>query len=356
MKRLFWNDAERRLRAFWRLLIQGIAWGIVQMILISVIIVPLVGLALASGEITQGTLSDFSATTEWIMSSPTVQLAATFASLLATLGTVWLAGRLLDRRPFKDFGLSIDGNWWADLGFGLLLGAVLMLGIFLLELAAGWVTVTGTFTAQRGPFALAVLIPLLSFIMVGIYEELFSRGYQLTNFAEGFGNQMPRRAALLLATVITATIFGVMHALNPNASLMSTVNLILAGLFLAVGYLLTGRLGIPIGLHIAWNFFQGNVFGFPVSGTSLGSGTFIAIAQGGPDLWTGGAFGPEAGLIGIGAMLVGSALTVWWVRWREGSTGLVMTIATYEPSKPDVADNTHATTTDTTSEPREQTQ
>ncbi len=79
--------------------------------------------------------------------------------------------------------------------------------------------------------------------------------------------------------------------------------------------LLTGELALPIGLHIAWNFFEGNVFGFPTSGAQAGA-TFIAIAQGGPELWTGGLFGPEAGLVVVPALLLGAALIYLYTRGR----------------------------------------
>ena len=87
---------------------------------------------------------------------------------------------------------------------------------------------------------------------------------------------------------------------------------------MGVGYLLTGELAFPIGLHFAWNFVQGNVFGFPVSGKSAVGATVIAIDQGGSPLWMGGAFGPEAGLVGVLAMGVGALLTLLWMHYRYG--------------------------------------
>ena len=137
----------------------------------------------------------------------------------------------------------------------------------------------------------------------------------------------------MLAALLSSAIFGVLHAANPNASAISTFNIVLAGLFLGLGLLLTGELAIPIGLHITWNFFQGNVFGFAVSGLDAGT-TFIAVEQGGNALLTGGAFGPEAGLIGIAAILLGSLLIVLWVRWRYGRVGLHSALAVLDLRHP----------------------
>ncbi len=209
-----------------------------------------------------------------------------------------------------------------------MLGALLMAVIFLFQLAVGWVRVTGTWVVHRpdASFALSFLTPLISYVLVGIYEELFSRGYQLKNLAEGLRFVGPR-GAVLAATLLSSAVFGILHAANPNATLLSTVNLVVAGFFLATGYVLTGELAIPIGLHISWNLVQGNVFGFPVSGTGARAATVIAIQQQGPALWTGGAFGPEGGLLGLVIMLAGIALTVAWVRWRRGQVGLHVQLA-----------------------------
>jgi sugar lactone lactonase YvrE len=93
-----------------------------------------------------------------------------------------------------------------------------------------------------------------------------------------------------------------------------------------------GNLAIPIGLHITWNIFQGNVFGFPVSGMTAGL-SFVNIRQLGPDLWTGGTFGPEAGLIGLAAMVLGSLLTLFYLRLRYGKIRVAEQIAVYVPRK-----------------------
>ena len=138
--------------------------------------------------------------------------------------------------------------------------------VFLTELVLGWVKVTGAFESLVPGRALLarILIPAALFLCVGFYEELIFRGYQLRNAAEGLNLPgVGPRNAVLLAWVLSSAFFGYLHATNPNATLLSTVNVAVAGLMLGAGYVLTGELAIPIGLHVTWNFFQGAVFGFP---------------------------------------------------------------------------------------------
>jgi hypothetical protein len=338
IKTVFWNSDQRRLRTIWRL------FG--QVILLIAVAVPLeaaVGFAafgqllaqqgitldqLADPEATQGALNP-QAVQQFLFESPLLMTLSTLALLGSFTLSVWLAGRFLDRRPFADFGFHLGRDWWLDLGFGLALGAILMLVIFLIELAAGWVTVTGTFATNRpdASFLGAIPVPVVNFLAVGFYEELFSRGYQLQNLAEGLKwRAIGPRAAILIATLLSSTVFGALHVGNPNASTSSTLNIVFAGVLLATGYLLTGELAIPIGLHITWNFFQGNVFGFPVSGTAVRAATFISTEQGGPDQWTGGAFGPEAGLLGLGAIIAGIFAIILWARWRYGQVSLDLSL------------------------------
>jgi membrane protease YdiL (CAAX protease family) len=328
---VFWNSEQRRPRAFWRILIQSI-YLLVLLIAVGVLVLIVAMLF---------TVMDKSGLLPQALSVPAflgiLAIILMPLELLLRVVGVWLASLFPDRRKFSDFGLHLNLNWWIDLGFGLALGAFLMTLIFAVEAGAGWITVTGAFRSQLPdllpgtplpslPFGVAVLFSLFLFIAVGVGEELLSRGYHLKNMAEGL-SFAGSKGAVIVATLLSSVIFSLMHAANPNATAISTFNLFLAGAFLALGYILTGELAIPIGLHITWNFFQGNVFGFPVSGLDAGA-TFVAIEQGGPPLITGGPFGPEAGLVGIAAMILGSVLTILWVRVRYGKVGILERLVT----------------------------
>lgn len=318
----FLERGRRRPRAVWRLLVHFSVFTILLAIATSLFapawfILGPSGAAAGSGEAP----SD----------SPALFLISRLSAVAAILVSLWLAGRFLDKRRFRDYGFGMDRGWWLDLGFGLFLGAFLMGGVFLVQLAFGWVSVTGSFESSLAgtPFALAILLPLSIFLCVGVYEEALSRGYQLTNLAEGLNYPFlgGPKGAVIMAWIITSGVFGVLHLGNPNASFISTTNIMFAGILLGVGYVLTGQLAIPIGVHTTWNFFQGNVFGFPVSGLEGLGASFLTTEQGGPELWTGGIFGPEAGLLVPIAIVVGSVATFFWVKIRHGKAGILASIA-----------------------------
>lgn len=168
------------------------------------------------------------------------------------------------------------------------------------------------------PIVPAVLVSLLTWIAVPVSEELVFRGYQLKNLAEGLaGRRLDARMSMTCAAVISSIVFSSAHFVNGNATTWSLLNVFLGGLLLSLPVVLTGQLAPSIGLHISWNFFEGTVYGFAVSGTPQ-STHILTIQQTGPDLWTGGAFGPEGGLVCTGWMLFDSALVAAWLRLRRG--------------------------------------
>lgn len=280
----FWNAETRRLRLPWRLLL---------------FVVGLVFAFLPFG--IPGVGEAFVLTGLPVLAARAPALVAQGVVVIVVVG---VAAVVLDRRYVVDYGLHLDRAWGREFAVGLALGAGLMTGIFVVAYALGWLRVTGmSLAAGTLPTFLLVTV---AFLAVGVYEELIARGYLLVNLAEGLqvGPIGPREATAI-ASAASAVVFGLVHLANPNASLASASGVTVAGLFLAAGYVFTGELAFPIGVHVTWNLFQGAVFGFPVSGVSVGS-PLVATRLTGPAIATGGRFGPEAGLLGVGASVVGT--------------------------------------------------
>lgn len=327
---LFWNRQEKRLRAGWRM---GLFTTLIQILTSLFLVGP--SLLISAIGLISGAGSLESAITggqNLLLRNPALATLITTGAILAgILLATWFMGPWIDRRKISDFGFTFSRDWWLNFAFGFGLGALLMGLIFLVGWTTGNFRVTGFFVSfSDGYFLPGLLIALLVFICGGIYEEVLFRGYYLVNLAEGLHNERVGAPwAIMVAFLITSAIFGVAHLSNPNATWISTLNITVAGIFLGLGMVLTGSLAIPIGLHIAWNFFQGNFFGFPVSGIDMFS-TVIATESVGRDWITGGNFGPEAGILGLGAMLLGSVLTVFWIK-RKIPIALHKALAEYAP-------------------------
>ena len=164
-------------------------------------------------------------------------------------------------------------------------------------------------------------------ICVGIYEEVSYRGYSLRNVAEGMNfSVIGPYWSLILAITVTSLAFAMAHARNPNATVAGIINTVLGGFVYGLPFLLTGRLGLPIGIHITWNFFQGPVFGYEVSGVGFG-GSVIATSKSGPPLWTGGEYGPEGGLLATGMLAVALPLMLGWIRFHYGRIAIDTSLA-----------------------------
>jgi membrane protease YdiL (CAAX protease family) len=244
---------------------------------------------------------------------------------LMALGLFYVMFRFVDQRSWSEAGLNINKTWVMECIAGIVIAAFVMGLIFFALWQTNGLEITGFGWERNGTeyWLVPLSLFLLQMMSVGFYEEVMARGYLIPNITEGFtsGNINPQKATVI-AIILSSSIFGVLHASNPNASLTAVVNIIFAGVMLAVPFVITGRLALPIGLHFSWNFFQGGIFGFRVSGMEFRS-SVIQIQQGGPDWWTGGAFGPEAGLIGILGILLIMGLSVLYLK----KTGVKLTLA-----------------------------
>lgn len=240
----------------------------------------------------------------------------TSAITIGAVVSIWLAAKGLDNRPWQHFGVLFEWKTLTQCALGFILAGIAIGIIFLIEYAAGWITFTGFGWQQinTSSYFWSFSGYFLLMILVGFHEELVFRGYQIVNISEGLN--MPavtREKAVWGAVILSSVIFGIGHVFNPNAGWLSTINIVFAGIVLAFPFIITGRLSLSIGLHIGWNFFQGGIFGFSVSGTT-GRASLIQIQQNGPDILTGGAFGPEAGLLGILGLILIIGGLLWYFK------------------------------------------
>lgn len=278
LKGLFLNPTEHRLRAGWRIMVMSL-FLIASLLIYS----PLAIVVLAIS-----------------MDADVVLFVSTLYSALAFTTAVFAARWLIDRRSLAGLGLFRSRKAWVDLFVGIGIAGLMMALIFILEFLLGWVTFSNSSPESHptSEIVSGLTVALLTFILVGWSEELLFRGYLLVNFREGLN--------WVWAMVLSSVIFAVAHAMNPNASWQAMVGLSLSGVFFAYTTLWSRGLWLPIGLHIGWNFFESTVFGFSVSGYDNFS--FLQINQSGPESMTGGAFGPEAGLILLPALALGASL------------------------------------------------
>jgi hypothetical protein len=309
LRELLWNPTERRLRLPCRL--------------VGTLLTLVVALILADAAM--GLLDS-------VLGPRTYVVVETAAGIAAFVGTLWVAGRWIDRRRFGSFGLDIGPQWWLELFAGLVLGAMLISAVFGLELLLGFLTIDEVgYVAMAGSLPWALTVSTLGYLLVAVSEELLFRGYLLKNVAEAGSPWVGPRRALLVGTVVSSVAFAGVHAGNPAATPTSTVALGVLGVLFSVAYVYTGELALPVGLHLTWNVVQGPVYGFPVSGWPITEGSVLRTTQHGPTWLTGGAFGPEAGLLGLGAMATGAVCIIAGTRWLR-RTGPATSLATYVPS------------------------
>ena len=204
--------------------------------------------------------------------------------------------------PWRGMGLQFDTHAWQDLTAGLVIGTLVMGGIFGVVWFSGALQVRGV---QSPDLNWVVWIPILAFLAFG--EEIAYRSLMLNGLLVLLHKRW-------LAVIVMSAWFGLAHAFNPNASILSVVGNGLGGVMYGVAFLGSGRIWLPLGLHFAWNFIQSPVLGFPILGLEIGLVRQVRI---GDALITGGDYGVEAGLVSMAFRFVAIALLVGWLSWRS---------------------------------------
>ncbi|KPL01283.1 MAG: hypothetical protein AMJ91_00570 [candidate division Zixibacteria bacterium SM23_73_3] len=215
----------------------------------------------------------------------------------------WITLRWIDRRRFALLGLSFSFKGVKELLAGFVFGFLYLTGVFLILWIAGFADVTA-----RGLDAQTLkgmLTYLVVFAAAGTLEELANRGYLFQVLIEG--------TRAWIAILGSSLIFSLGHIFNQDFSWVSGLCLFLHGVLFGLAYLKTRSLWVPIGIHVAWNWAQGSVWGMKVSGTKI-SDTLLESVPKGPEILSGGNFGVEGSLITV-IVTVGLLLYIWKARW-----------------------------------------
>lgn len=234
---------------------------------------------------------------------PAVAAQPVFLSIIiiqvASLIMVFLFRKFIDKSSVKSLGYEWKGfARERSIGFltGVLLCLVIAVVLWVMQLLQWYiddVDASGLFTS------------FIIMIVVAFAEELVFRGYVLNNLMQS----MKPQAALLLSAII----FAVLHSLNPNFNLTAFLNILLAGLLLGINYIFTRNLWYGIMLHLSWNFVQGPILGFKVSGLELP--TLLQQNLRGSILLTGGEFGLEASWLAVVVFAV--AIPVFYLLFQK---------------------------------------
>ena len=229
----------------------------------------------------------------------------------ATLAA-YLSRKYIDKESLTSLGLKFNKLAILDLIVGVVIGALIMTGMYFILLYTGqikfegfswWMENDGNYENLNATGILIMLGMILQFSVVAWWEEIAFRGIILQNISKG----LDLKWGVILSTII----FGLIHFGNPDATILSTFLIILITLQLVYAYLKTGQLWLPIGLHLGWNFFQASIFGFASSGHN--SPSMLSQNHIGVDWLSGGDFGAENSIVIIPFTLASLLLINWWI-------------------------------------------
>jgi membrane protease YdiL (CAAX protease family) len=208
--------------------------------------------------------------------------------LAATLSSIWIFTKFIDKVPFISIGFHLK-NRFKDIVLGVFLGFVIMAIAYISLLSLNEIAFDSYVIQLK-----SILLSIIFFISVSVLEETLCRGYIL--------GELLKTSNKYVALVISSAIFTALHSFNPNMGIIPVLNLFLAGILLGITYSYTKNLWFPIALHFSWNFFQGSIFGFEVSGQKLYS--IIQQTRTEDNFINGGSFGFEGSLLATFLMIV----------------------------------------------------
>jgi membrane protease YdiL (CAAX protease family) len=245
--------------------------------------------------------------------------------LAAALGAAYFCARLFEALPWRSLGVTLHAGWFRYLIIGCAIGIATLVFAVAIALMAGGLRFSfshaGVTSIVRSMLGSAVLL-----FVAALAEEAIFRGYPLQTLS--------RAKQALLGVLLTSVPFAFVHLLNPNVIPVTTfINTALAGVWLAAAYLRTRSLWLPQGIHWAWNWVMGPLFGIPVSGMKLSPNPLLTATDAGPLWLTGGSYGLEGGVACTIAIAL-FTLFIWRTSWLSATPELLKLTSEENPVTP----------------------
>lgn len=213
----------------------------------------------------------------------------------------WSAGKFFESVPFRAIGVTFTTNWLKHLSIGIAIGASTLSFAVLIAFLFGGEQFQLNISNSASAVVSSLLVSFIVFAVASAFEEALFRGYILQTFS--------RSGLAWLAIILTSVFFGSVHLGNPNASLISALNTILAGIWFSIAYLKTRDLWFVWGMHLMWNWMQGSLFGIEVSGlTEITPTPLLREIDTGPAWLTGTTYGLEGGVACTIAIIISMGL------------------------------------------------
>lgn len=287
IKKLFINS-ENKIQPGLRIILIIISF-IFLLLIISTIIFSLIFVVFSLQNLSFQTFQNFMKK-DYILSSLPIFFYP-FAFLL-----IYLFCRILDKKTISSIGFSFQKSWFKQLCFGFLLGFLIFSAIIFISLIFKFVAFEKIIinSSNAIPQTSWLFFMFIFMASTSLIEEMLNRGYILNNLME-YKNKW-------MAILLSSGIFSLLHLTNPGISILGIINIFLIGILFCQLYFLNKRLWLPIGFHFSWNFFEGCIYGFSVSGVSLPSLLRFKISQ---TTWlSGGKLGPEGSIITTISILI----------------------------------------------------
>ena len=252
-----------------------------------------------------------------IAGTPAAYAVGGAGRLLLVVAVIAVTARVLDRRRLRGYGLGSDRAWWADAAVGAAIGLVMFAASTGVALAAGWVRIQEVLSpAATGGLWLVLALAVFRLATVSLWEELLFRGVMIKNGAESLVQRRSPTTAVVIATLISTLVFALIHVpqhVGSGQPMLRMVWMWLAlGALMALGYVLTGRLALPLGLHLTVNFALQHLFVL-WGDAAAPTATILQLEVVGPASLAG-----IGGWLHVGAVAVATVLLLGWVRWRYG--------------------------------------